>query len=144
MGKYEHKNVRKTYNLIIWTFFFLIVHPIVVFAPLIVIFMVYFFRREVTDVTQALLSLTLALGINGIVTDIIKLTVGKESKESNHIQLYYLFWHFVLFNLGRPRPDFFWRCFPDGHSNPAMHCTGDPSVITEGRKSFPSGHSSCK
>ena len=58
--------------------FFLIVQPIVVFAPLIVIFMVYFFRREVTDVTQALLSLTLALGINGIVTDIIKLTVGKK------------------------------------------------------------------
>ncbi|EFX71150.1 hypothetical protein DAPPUDRAFT_216951 [Daphnia pulex] len=92
--------------------------PIVVFAPIIVIFVMYFFRREVTDVTQALLSLTLALGINGIVTDIIKLTVG------------------------RPRPDFFWRCFPDGHANPAMHCTGDPSVITEGRKSFPSGHSS--
>jgi hypothetical protein len=49
----------------------------VVFAPLIVIFVMYFFRREVTDVAQALLSLTLALGINGIITDIIKLTVGK-------------------------------------------------------------------
>ncbi len=58
--------------------------PIVVFAPLIVIFVMYFFRREVADVTQALLSLTLALGINGIVTDIIKLTVGKyQSKKKS-------------------------------------------------------------
>lgn len=48
------------------------------FAPLIVIFIMYFFRREVLDVTQSLLSFTLALGINGLVTDIIKLTVGKE------------------------------------------------------------------
>lgn len=48
-----------------------------VFTPLGVIFMMYFFRREVKDVTQALLSLTLALGINGLVTDIMKLTVGK-------------------------------------------------------------------
>ncbi|CAL1389542.1 unnamed protein product [Linum trigynum] len=98
--------------------------PIVaVLLPLAVISVYYFIRRDVYDLHHAILGLLYSVLITGVITDAIKDAVG------------------------RPRPDFFWRCFPDGKGKfdpitTDVMCTGVKSVIKEGHKSFPSGHTS--
>ncbi|XP_077992521.1 phospholipid phosphatase 5-like [Glandiceps talaboti] len=108
-----YKNPRSADTVSTFTVF-----SIAIFVPLVVIVIVSILRRDKVDAFQAILAVSLALCLNGIITNSVKLTVG------------------------RPRPDFFWRCFPNGKSTPDLKCTGDPTTITEGRKSFPSGHSS--
>jgi len=56
---------------------------------------------------------------------------------------------FLKLMIGRPRPDFLARCFDSNVPDPIPWekpgypaCTGNPAVIAEGRRSFPSGHSS--
>ncbi|KAL2542538.1 Lipid phosphate phosphatase 2 [Abeliophyllum distichum] len=96
---------------------------IAIILPLIVIIVFYFIRRDVYDLHQAVLGLMFSVLVTGVITDAIKDAVG------------------------RPRPDFFWRCFPDGKGvfHPVtrnVQCTGLKGIIKEGHKSFPSGHTS--
>ncbi|CAL9031630.1 unnamed protein product, partial [Prunus brigantina] len=97
-----------------------------VILPLVIFLLYYFCRKDVYDLHHAILgifSLSYSVLITLVITDSIKDAVG------------------------RPRPNFFWRCFPDGIgefdpvSGNAM-CNGDKKVIKEGHKSFPSGHTS--
>jgi len=101
-------------------------YTLVVVCPALTIAILSGFLRDKknNDAKYALLSASLAFFVNGIVTNIVKVYVG------------------------RPRPDFFKRCFPNGvvpSGQPSVSnlvCTGDSDLVLEGRKSFPSGHSS--
>ncbi|XP_051163445.1 phospholipid phosphatase 5 [Leptopilina boulardi] len=92
--------------------------PLVFFPPIAIIVITFQITKDKFDLRQGILCSTLALALSGILVDILKLIVG------------------------RPRPDFFWRCFPNGDTNLELNCNGDHRVIMEGRKSFPSGHCS--
>ncbi|KAK0574459.1 hypothetical protein LWI29_024027 [Acer saccharum] len=96
---------------------------VAILLPLIIINIYYFIRRDVYDLHHAILGLLYSVLVTGVITDAIKDGVG------------------------RPRPDFFWRCFPDGKGvfdnvTKNVMCTGNKLVIKEGHKSFPSGHTS--
>uniref|UniRef100_A0A182N615 Phosphatidic acid phosphatase type 2/haloperoxidase domain-containing protein n=1 Tax=Anopheles dirus TaxID=7168 RepID=A0A182N615_9DIPT len=93
--------------------------PIVLGVPGLAFALHYLRTRDRQELRCTVLAFTLGLGLNGVLTNTIKIAVG------------------------RPRPDFFWRCFPDGVQNDGLHCTGtDVRALMDGRKSFPSGHSS--
>uniref|UniRef100_A0A7N0U389 Phosphatidic acid phosphatase type 2/haloperoxidase domain-containing protein n=1 Tax=Kalanchoe fedtschenkoi TaxID=63787 RepID=A0A7N0U389_KALFE len=96
---------------------------IAVLLPVVVFIAYYVIRRDVYDLHHAILGILYSMLVTGVITDAIKDGVG------------------------RPRPDFFWRCFPDGLAvfdsiTKDVRCTGIKSVIREGHKSFPSGHTS--
>ncbi|KAL7728854.1 hypothetical protein ACLKA6_004200 [Drosophila palustris] len=103
---------------------------LVIAVPLVLTLIFFAFTKNRRDFWAATWAWTMAVCMNGIPTSLLKITVG------------------------RPRPDYFYRCFPDGimvlnetanalgSSILDFNCTGVPSEINEGRKSFPSGHSS--
>lgn len=97
---------------------------IAIVLPYVIFTGIYLKKRDVYDLHHAILGLLYAVLITGVITDAIKDAVG------------------------RPRPDFFWRCFPDGKEkyDPARYgdviCHGNKGDVKEGHKSFPSGHSS--
>jgi len=96
----------------------------VTFVPLAAILFYYAVRRDQIDLTSSTMVITLAIPLNGVLTNIIKLCVG------------------------RCRPDFVYRCWPDGvvpdnaFDSDELTCNGVRDTVMEGRKSFPSGHSS--
>lgn len=102
---------------------FLVVPVICLVIPIVFIVGYFLYKKDITDLHHAILGLFFAVVITSVITDAMKDAVG------------------------RPRPDFFWRCFPDGiavynNVTGGVECHGDPQVIKEGHKSFPSGHTS--
>ncbi|KAI7992837.1 hypothetical protein LOK49_LG12G01413 [Camellia lanceoleosa] len=96
-----------------------------ILLPIVVFLFFYIRRNNVYDLHHSILGLLFAVLITGVLTDAIKDAVG------------------------RPRPDFFWCCFPDGIPRyddkwGNVICHGNPIDIKEGYKSFLSGHTSCK
>ncbi|XP_031477329.1 lipid phosphate phosphatase 2-like [Nymphaea colorata] len=94
-----------------------------ILVPFIIFFVIYLIRKDVYDFHHGVLGILYSVLITAVITDAIKDAVG------------------------RPRPDFFWRCFPDGKDvydtvTGGVICHGIKSVIKEGHKSFPSGHTS--
>lgn len=96
---------------------FWVISLVVPAAIIFIIIIVEFFRRDNIDV-QAFFGFFLTLALNGVITNMIKILVG------------------------RPRPDYFSRCYPNGTISLSSKCYGNPDEIIQGRKSFPSGHSS--
>ncbi|CAH8381728.1 unnamed protein product [Eruca vesicaria subsp. sativa] len=93
-----------------------------VLLPIIVFVCFYMKRTCVYDLHNSILGLLFTVLITGVITDSIKLATG------------------------RPRPNFYWRCFPDGKevfdALGGVLCHGEPEEVKEGHKSFPSGHTS--
>ncbi|KAF5269366.1 hypothetical protein FQA39_LY08758 [Lamprigera yunnana] len=86
---------------------------IVLTIPSVVILRDYIRTKNKVELYNTVLSITLNYGLIGVFTQFLKVIVG------------------------RPRPNFFYKCFPDGEGGDFKQCTSE-----DARKSFPSGHSS--
>ncbi|XP_050293232.1 phospholipid phosphatase 5 [Anthonomus grandis grandis] len=95
-----------------WCLFFLLI-----FIPTVIFLAEYAVNQRYKDIVKGFYALTLVYMLSGIFTVTLKLLVG------------------------RPRPNFFLRCFPDGYGTDINHCTGEYKGHMDARKSFPSAHS---
>uniref|UniRef100_A0A3B3ZHK8 Phosphatidic acid phosphatase type 2/haloperoxidase domain-containing protein n=1 Tax=Periophthalmus magnuspinnatus TaxID=409849 RepID=A0A3B3ZHK8_9GOBI len=87
----------------------LLMFSIACFTPLLVIMAFTVMKKTQNgDLKESYLAVTLTLVLNGVFTNVIKLIVG------------------------RPRPDFYYRCFPDGIENPDGHSSCKHDVLREG------------
>ncbi|MCL7031414.1 hypothetical protein MKW94_021675 [Papaver nudicaule] len=90
--------------------------------PIITLLAFYYKRRDVYDLHHGTLALLFTLITTGVLTEAIKNATG------------------------RPRPHFFWHCFPDGRdvydAVGDVICHGNEKLVRESYKSFPSGHTS--
>ncbi|KAF2348006.1 Phosphatidic acid phosphatase type 2/haloperoxidase [Trinorchestia longiramus] len=106
---------------------------IVILLPGIILLLHYLLTQNSLELYNGMMAFSLALALNGVLVNTFKIIIG------------------------RPRPDFLQRCFPDGSvklpsGDPdgslelggldfGTSCTGDPAAVIDGKKSFPSGHS---
>ncbi|KAH3790616.1 phospholipid phosphatase 5-like [Dreissena polymorpha] len=86
-------------------------------VPSLTAWCVYQFTKDLVDTVQFLLGVYMSVFLTADITNCLKLTVG------------------------RPRPDFLARCFPDGNVEDPEKCKGSLKDVIDGYKSFPSGHS---
>jgi len=102
-------------------------HLISAVAPILLMPIVnLIFVRSLWDLHNSLLGLTLSLSLTGSITNLVKVTVG------------------------RPRPDLLSRCLPSpgsmdpiwGLSNYTICTQASETILKDGFRSFPSGHSS--
>ncbi|CAL1541613.1 unnamed protein product [Lymnaea stagnalis] len=86
-----------------------------------VIWAIYLYNRNLYSSINAVLGVSLSMYLSLVITNLIKLVVG------------------------RPRPDFFDRCYKELPEDPKVlsqaNCDRSGDLVSQGYKSFPSGHS---
>ncbi|MCL4132173.1 UNVERIFIED_CONTAM: hypothetical protein GTU68_017554, partial [Idotea baltica] len=101
------------------TFIHFILQLIVFLVPTAALLLHFIIKRNKTELCQGLLALSLALVLNGVITNTIKVLVGMSSN--------------IFINN---------TCFYISVVESGLAVKGDEAAINEGRKSFPSGHAS--